>query len=154
MIHTAQVLGENNQERPILIVDREGKMGESLIKELKEQALIVYVSGKAPKTIGNVVHVLFDKQFPTIPDNNYSHIFIIDEKFEITKDIMKPFLKKAEQDKAFLVLAISANFVENSFPLDFVSSYDKAKIVVMGDIFKYDSLYNSNSEINKYIAHI
>jgi type III secretion system FlhB-like substrate exporter len=154
MIHTAQALEENNQERPILIVDREGKIGESLVKELKEQALVVYVSGKAPEIIENVVHVLFDKQFPTIPDNNYSHIFIIDENFEIAKDIIKPFLKKAEQDKAFLVLAVNANFVENSFSLDFVSSYDKAKIVIMGDIFKNDSLYNSASEINKYIVQI
>ncbi|HUD09906.1 MAG TPA: DUF4012 domain-containing protein [Patescibacteria group bacterium] len=154
MTHTALISSENNQDQPILVVDRKGEIGEALIKELKEQALIVYVSRKVPQTSDNVIHVPFDKQFPTIPDNNYSHIFLIDENFEITKDVVKAFLQKAEQNKAYLVLVVNASFVQDSFPLDFISSYDKAKIVVLGDIFKQDALYNSGSEINKYITKI
>jgi hypothetical protein len=154
MNHTAFVANENNQERPILVVDRKGEIGEALAKELKEQTLVVFVSRRAPQGIENIVYVPYDKQFPTIPDNNYSHIFLIDEDFEITKDVVKPFIKKAEQDKSFLVLAINAAFVEESFPLDFISSYDKAKIVILGDIFKKDQLYNPSSEINQYLAEI
>lgn len=154
MNHTAQVVNENNQDRPILIVDRKGKIGEGLAKELKEQALVVYVSKNAPKLTDNIIHVPFDKQFPTIPDNSYSHIFLIDEDFEITKDVIKPFLKKAEQDKAFLVLAINMSSVQDNFPLDYVSSYDKAKIVVIGEIFQQDVLYDLDAEINRYIAQI
>src|ERR1035437_9199256 len=154
MNHTAQVVNENNQDRPILIVDRKGKIGEGLAKELKEQALVVYVSKNAPKLTDNIIHVPFDKQFPTIPDNSYSHIFLIDEDFEITKDVIKPFLKKAEQDKAFLVLAINMSSVQDNFPLDYISSYDKAKIVIIGEIFQQDMLYDLDSEINKYIAQI
>jgi len=154
MTHTAQDIHENNQDHPILVVDRKGEIGEALIKELKEQALIVYVSKKVPQASDNVIHVPFDKQFPTIPDNSYSHIFLIDEDFEITQNITKPFLKKAEQDKAFLVLVVNASFVQEAFPLDFVSSYDRAKIVILGDIFKKDALYNTSSEINRYISEI
>ena len=154
MIHTAQPLFEDNQNHPILIVDRKGEIGEALARELKEHALIVYVSKKSPESTDNIVYVPFEKQFPTIPDNRYSHIFLIDENFELTKDIIKPFLKKAEQDNAYLVLAINSNFVEDNFPLDYISSYDRAKIVILGNIFKQDSLYDSSSAINKYLAQI
>jgi hypothetical protein len=154
MSHTAQSLFEDSQDRPILIVDRKGEIGEALAKELKEQSLVVYVSRKSPNFVDNIIHVPFEKQFPTIPDNIYSHIFLIDENFELTKDVLKPFLKKAEQDRAFLVLAINAVSVDNSFPLDYVSSYDRAKIVILGDIFRQNGLYDSESEINKYLAQI
>src|ERR1035437_8256669 len=154
MNHTAQDVLQNNQDRQILIVDRKGGIGEALAKELKEQSLVVYVSRKSPEFVDNVIHVPFEKQFPTIPDNNYSHIFLIDEDFEITKDVVKPFLKKAEQNSSFLVLAINASSVQDNFPLDYISAYDKAKLVIMGDIFKQDKLYDSESEINKYIAQI
>jgi hypothetical protein len=154
MNHTALVTNENHQDRPILIVDRNGKIGEVLAKELQEQALVVYVSRVAPETATNIVYVPFDKQFPTIPDNSYSHIFLIDENFEISNNVVKPFLKKAEQDKAYLVLAVNTSFIEDSFPLDFISSYDNAKIVILGDIFKKDEIYNSDSQINKYIEQI
>ncbi|MGA2967763.1 MAG: hypothetical protein ABSD69_01140, partial [Candidatus Levyibacteriota bacterium] len=154
MNHTALVTSENNQDRPILVVDRKGEIGEALIKQLKEQALVVYVSRKAPQDIENIIHVPFDKQFPIIPDNSYSYIFLIDEDFGITKNVIKPFVKKAEADKSLLVLAVNASFVEESFPLDFISSYDKAKIVIIGDIFKKDEIYNSSAEINQYITQI
>jgi hypothetical protein len=154
MNHAAFVTNENHQDRPILIVDRNGKIGEVLAKELQEQSLVVYVSRVAPETATNIVYVPFDKQFPAIPDNSYSHIFLIDENFEISNNVIKPFLKKAEQDKAYLVLAVNASFIEDSFPLDFISSSDKAKIVILGDIFKKDEIYNSDSQINKYIEQI
>jgi len=154
MNHTALVTSENNQDRPILVVDRNGKIGEVLANELKEQALVVYVSKVSPETANNIVYIPFDKQFPTIPDNSYSHIFLIDEDFEITNNVLKPFLKKAEADKSDLVLAVNASAIEDSFPFDFISSYDRAKIVILGDIFKKDALYDSNSEINKYLAQI
>jgi hypothetical protein len=154
MNHTAFVTNENNPDRPILVVDRKGEIGQALINELKEQAVVVYVSRMAPEATTNVIFVPFDKQFPTIPDNSYSHIFLIDEEFEISKNVIKPFLKKAEADKAYLVLAVNAAFVEDAFPLDFISSYDKAKIVILGDIFKKDALYDSSSEINQYLVQI
>lgn len=136
------------------MVDKKGKIGEALVRELNQQALVVYVSRKTPEALENIVYVPFDKQFPTIPDNTYSHIFLIDEDSEIMKNALKPFLKKAEQDNSFLVLVANANLVEESFPLDFVSSYDKAKAVIFGDIFMQDSLYDLDSEINRYIAQI
>src|ERR1035437_6256133 len=154
MIHTAQVNNETSQSRPILIVDKQGRLGEALANELKSQALIVYCSRFAPQAAENIVYVPFDKQVPIIPDNNYSHIFLIDEEFEITKDVIKAFLKKAEQDKAFLVVAISERFVKNSFPLDFISSYDKIKLVILGEIFKKNSSYDQDSAIGNYINSI
>ena len=51
MNHTALVANEIHQDRPILIVDRKGEIGEALAKQLKEQALVVFVSKTQPEQL-------------------------------------------------------------------------------------------------------
>ncbi len=151
MSHTALISTNNNQDHPILIVDRRGELGEALVEELKSQALVVYVSKNPPKDSENVIHIPFIKKTPSIPDNTYSHIFLIDEELEIAKDVAKVFIEKAQKDNSFLVLAIGASYADEKFLQDFTSPYEKTKIALLGDIFQKDKIYNSNSQINKFI---
>ena len=44
MSHSALITSQKKQERPILIVDRHGLIGEALARQLKSEALIVFVS--------------------------------------------------------------------------------------------------------------
>jgi hypothetical protein len=154
MNHSALAPAENNQDHPILVVDRKGKLGEVLVKELKSQALIVYVSENPPADLDNVIHIPFVKKNPSIPDNVYSYIFLIDEECEIVKDVAKVFIEKAQKDSSFLILAVGASYVDEKFLEDFTSSYEKAKIAVLGDIFQKDKIYDSISRINKFIIQI
>ena len=70
---------EKKQEYPILIVDKVGFLGERIAEKLKEETLVVFVSKKEIIPTENVIHIPFLNKFPTIPDNIYSHLIIIDD---------------------------------------------------------------------------
>jgi hypothetical protein len=151
MNRTAFVISEKKTDYPILIVDKEGKIGEALAKELKNESLVIFVSKKAPEALDNIVHVPFLKKIPTIPDNTYSHIFLIDEKIEIADELIQAFVKKAKNDNSSLNLVINLNFASEIFIESFISTYNKATVIITGDIFKKDAIYNSQTGINKFI---
>ena len=107
-----------------------------------------------PEEIENVIHVPFLKKFPTIPDNVYSHIFLVDENLEIPKDVLQAFLKKAKNDHSAIVLCAWRGSITNDFINEFLFSYDGAKVAVYGDIFAKDFIYNSKTLVNKFIKQI
>lgn len=151
MTHTALITTEKKHEYPILIVDKKGDIGESLANELKLESLVVLVSSKEIASDENIVHVPFVKKIPTIPDNTYSHIFVIDEDFEFSKHTLKSFVKKASQDKAYLIFSTNYSMVDNAFLENTASSYEKLKIILLGDVFSEKFIFNKNNYVNKYI---
>jgi hypothetical protein len=154
MDRTAFITTQKKQEHPILIVDKNGIIGAELAKKLKDESLVVFVSKNPPEEIDNVIHVPFVKKFPTIPDNIYSHIFLVDENLEITKDVLQAFVKKAKNDNSALVLCVWKEHATSDFINDFIFSYDKAKIAIYGDIFAKNFIYNPHTQINKFITQI
>ena len=154
MNRTAFVISERKTNYPILIVDREGKIGEALAKELRNESLVIYVSKNAPQILENIVHVPFLKKVPTIPDNTYSHIFIVDEKVEMGSELLKVFVKKAKNDNSSLDLIISLSFASKIFIENFLNEYEKSKVIITGDIFKKDAIYNPHTGINKFIMQV
>jgi hypothetical protein len=151
MSRTAFVTSEKKTDLPILVVDREGNIGEALVKELRNESLVIYVSKKTPEILENVVHVPFLKKIPTIPDNRYSHIFVIDENIDLTNDLIEEFVKKSSNDGSFLNLIIGLRSSTREFINNNVNVYDKEKIIVFGEIFKSDTVYDRNASINKCI---
>lgn len=151
MNRTALITTEKKHENPILVVDKKGVIGQELANKLKDEALVIFVSKKSIGQSENIVHIPFIKKFPTIPDNTYSHIFLIDEDFEIGKDVLQAFIKKAKNDNSLLIVCLSIYLAKESFINGIISSYDKAKIVLLGDIFQKDQIYNSSTQINKFI---
>ena len=154
MNRTAFVISEKKTQYPILIVDREGEIGEALARELRNESLVIFVSKKTPEVLENIVHVPFLKKIPTIPDNTYSHIFLIDEKMEIGSELMGAFLKKAKNDNSSLNLVINLNSASEAFIENAIGVYDKARIIITGDIFKKNAIYNPHTGINKFILQI
>lgn len=144
---------EKKQKYPILIVDKIGVIGERLIEELKQEALIIFVSAKRIED-PNVIHIPYLKKIPAIPDNSYSHIFIIDEYGKISKNFITPFVNKAKQDLSKLILAININYVDDKFVNDFVLSFEKAKILIFSGIFTKDFIFNSSTYVNKFIQEV
>ena len=142
---------EKKDENPILIVDRNGTIGNALIERLKEESLIVFVSQKQPLVLENVVHIPFIKKVPTIPDNTYSHIFIIDDDTNIFKDSLSSFVKKAQLDRAVLIFLTNVAKINDSSINEIINYYQKAKVIIYGDIFCTDTIYDTKFEINKFI---
>ena len=151
MKRSALVTSERKDEYPILIVDRFGLIGDNLLNRLKEESLVVYVSQKQPETADNVVHIPFLKKVPTIPDNTYSYIFVIDDDTKAIKDSIPVFIKKAKIDSAVFVFAAHMSKLNDQFIANIPNTYEKAKVVIYGDIFGKDVIYDTENIVNKFI---
>lgn len=137
-------------ELPILIIDKKGTVGKELADKLSKESLIILLSDKETK-LENVIHIPFLKKVPQIPDNTYYAQILIDEQMEFSKDLMKAFIKKAQKDNSVLVLVININFADQELISTYLSLYDKLKIVITGDIFIENGIYESSFLINKFI---
>ncbi len=144
---------EKKHEYPILIVDKLGILGEALAKEISSESLVIFVSGKKIED-DNIIHIPYTKKIPTIPDNTYSHIFIIDEYGVISKEFISSFIKKAQHDGSVLTLSIDINLVADDYVYNYVNSFEKAKIVVTADIFANNIIYDPKTYINQFIASV
>jgi hypothetical protein len=150
--HTALITTEKKQNYPILIIDKHGLIGEALVEKLKEDSLIVLVTSLKLNFSNNVIHIPYAKKFPTIPDNIYSHIFIIDESPNFFKEVFTSFLNKAKNDKSDLITIFNLFEKEDSL-IEKITEYKKAKIILYGDVFGEKTL-DKNSYINKFIYQI
>nr|MBI5455751.1 DUF4012 domain-containing protein [Candidatus Levybacteria bacterium] len=151
MNHTALISLEKKHEYPILIIDKRGVLGEALAYKLKIESLVILVSKNISNREEGILHIPYLKKFPTIPDNIYSHIFLIDEELEISKDIIKPLIKKIKKDNSFFIFAVNADSINEEFNSAILSSYDNANVVVIGDIFSRNEIYNPRTYVNKFI---
>ena len=142
------------EENPILIVDRFGVIGDLLLKQLKDESLVVFVSQKQPSTADNVVHIPFLKKIPTIPDNTYSHIFVIDDGTNATKDSLSSFIKKAQKDNAVFLLATHISKINENYVQGILNIYSKTKVVIFGDVFFKDLIFDQRTIISKFIYEV
>ena len=153
MSHPALIAEKANDlaQRPMLVVDKEGIIGDSLIRELTADGIVIYVSKLQPlikeKEEENIVHVPFLKKIPTIPDNNYSYIFIVDDS-AVLREAMSSFLQKAETDKSTLVFITNAFNVSRKLLLEIKDRYRNIKIIIYGDLFDREVINKNTSFVN------
>jgi len=148
---SAFVTSEKKDETPILIVDKLGIIGDALLEQFREESLAVFVSQKKPSSSENVVYIPFFKKSPTIPNNTYSHIFIIDDGTSATKDSLSSFIKKAQYDRAVFLFVTHISKINDQFVSEIPNFYQKAKIAVFGDIFCKNIIYDTTFAVNKFI---
>ena len=144
---------EKKHEYPILIVDKLGILGEALARQISQESLVIFVSGKIIEE-ENIIHIPYLKKIPTIPDNTYSHIFIIDEYGVISKEFISSFIKKARHDNSIITLSLNINQITEDYIYSYIASYEKAKIVVTGDIFANNLIYDPKTYINEFISSV
>lgn len=153
MIKPALFTDSKKNNLPILIVDKIGIIGQELTKKLSQESLVIVLSEKKIEA-ENAVHIPFLKKIPSIPDNTYAHQIIIDEHMELPGDLIEEFVKKAKHDNSSIVLTVSINFVKQDLIDKYLSLYEKLKVVLTGDIFTENILYDTSSWINKFIKSI
>jgi hypothetical protein len=134
---------EKKQEYPILIVDKVGLIGEKIAVKLKNDALVVLVTKKEIPSSENIIHILFQNKFPTIPDNVYSHIIIIDDNDQATREALPSFIKKAQGDKSLLLFAMGLSNENEIIKNQLIDSYSFAKIAIYGDIVSKEIGFNN-----------
>ena len=130
---------------PILVIDREGLIGESLCLKLSQEFLIVFA--------GRGGEVPFSGKFPTIPDNKYSHIIFIDEKGQ-DLEILPKIIKKVKDINANFIFVQGMSLAEEYAADKIMRVCPGAEIAIFGDVFDNKLILGREgykSVINKFI---
>ncbi|MCL4354871.1 DUF4012 domain-containing protein [Patescibacteria group bacterium] len=144
------LLTEKKTPLPVLIVDKVGVIGETLSIQLSGEALVVFVSQKQVYK-NNIIHIPYKNKFPLIPDNPYSHVFVVDDDIFSTRDALPSFLKKAKDENIpFTYIANIYEIKKGLIDLIF-DNYKKSKVALYGDVVCKNSSFFSNN-LN-YIIH-
>jgi len=144
------VASEENSSYPILIIDKNGIVGSSLADKLKEQFLVVLVSGKELDIHKNIIHIPYRKKIPVIPDNSYSHIFTFYNGEEETLEMLSVLVKKAQDTngKVLFLTPLTHNSPALFRRLD-DHIYHSMGIIVYGEVF--DEEARSANMVNYFI---
>ena len=138
---------------PILIVDKKGFIGNALAKILRDQFLVVIVSSAEIERHDNVIHIPYRKRIPLIPDNAYSHIFLIYNGETEMLDMLSSFEEKAEIVKARLLFVTSLTYSSAKlFSRILVPKYRLLQPVLYGETFE-NSISEAN-EINFFVHQV
>lgn len=140
----------------ILIIDRDGLIGDSLSLMLSEKFNIVFVSEGnlyQNKKNQNIIYIPFSEKFPVIPDEKYSHIVFIDEKGK-ELDLLPKIIRKVRDINAEFIFAQGLSS-EGSYVTEKILKLDSnAKIVLFGDVFSDRIISGKDgfkSTINNYL---
>ena len=130
------ITSELSNKNPVLIIDKKGIIGTYLANKLKEQFLVVLVSGRQLSYHDNIIHIPYRKKVPIIPDNSYSHYFIFYNGETELLDMLASFVKKANLTKGKMFFLTS---LEYSSPALFRRLANHAfyhiKIILHGEVF-------------------
>lgn len=144
------VTSEEVTKLPILIVDKKGEIGTSLTRILREQFFVVIVTAKTVERHDNVVHIPYRRKIPLIPDNAYSHLFIIYNGERELLEMLSPFEDKAAAVKARVLFITSLLY---STPQLFTRlqkpEHQSLQKVLFGETF--DNAIKEANEINFFI---
>lgn len=141
-------------KNPILVIDREGLIGEPLCLKLSKEFLLVFVSRKnLNRESENIIHVPFLKKAPEIPDKKYSHIIFIDEEGQDLEFLPK-LIDKAKDVNSDFIFAQGLSCEGEYAVGKILRLYPSAKVVLFGDIFSNELILRKESfksVVNKFI---
>src|SRR5438105_3299978 len=102
------VASEVRQQNPLLIIDKKGTIGIPLARKLQEEFPVVLATALDMEAEKNIIHIPYHKRIPTIPDNAYSHLFLIYNGEKETLVMLSSFMRKAQQTegKVFFVVSL------------------------------------------------
>jgi len=135
---------------PILIVDKKGFIGKALTKILRDQYLVVLVTASSVERHDNVIHIPYRRRIPLIPDNAYSHVFLVYNGETEMLDMLSSFEEKAESVKARLLFISSLSLSSSKlFNKILLSKYRLLQPVLFGETF--ENTITEANEINFFI---
>src|SRR5579885_216265 len=141
---------EEKQNLPILIVDKAGRIGGLLAEKLQEQFLVVVVTGKETVNGKNIIHIPYRRRIPLIPDNTYSHMFLVYNGDQTLLEMLPSFVKKANQTNS-RVLFITSIFETNEKLFRYLANHTYYHVtkIVYGELFDNSTI--DRSTVNVFI---
>lgn len=130
------LISEEERKYPVLLIDKQGSIGTALAYKLLSGFLVIIVSQTIPEALSEqVVHIPFRKKIPRIPDNSFSHIFIVYDKEKLTNAIIPSLIEKASEVDSVIVFLVSLSDLSDKLLTRIRQYAPSAKVIVMGDIF-------------------
>lgn len=127
-------------ERPLLIIDKEGILGNALLTALGKGYLTVFVSAKQPQILATSVHIPYGNHIPRIPDNSFAKIIVFYNGEKETMAILRSLAKKRDETGGDLFICLPLSLVTQERLLAIEEKDSKARIVVYGEAFGKDVL--------------
>ncbi|MBI1982226.1 MAG: DUF4012 domain-containing protein [Candidatus Levybacteria bacterium] len=124
----------------MLIVDREGLLGEAISKKLPSEAEVIFIDER--------------KKVPKIPNNHYDCIFFIQSEKLEEKDLREEIIKKAENDRARFIYILGLSKKTKQYAEEVKSFYNKANVVVYGDLFGEEVVFKIDNAINRFLYQV
>jgi hypothetical protein len=130
------VTNEESSKLPVLIIDKKGTVGNALAQKLREQVLVVLISTGEVEAHKNVIHLPYHKRIPKIPDNAYSHIFVVYNGETEHLDMLTSFVEKARESKGKVFFITSLLFSSiKLFSYLHHQAFRDVQIVLYGETF-------------------
>src|SRR3990167_3509293 len=145
---------KSDKKHPILIVDKIGAIGEELAKELSQDFLVVLLSPNPIEGNAQIIHIPFKKRIPQVPSGNYSKIFVVDDGHSVTRESAFSFIEKARETNCPFFFIGSIRNVDVKHSDQLVSSYSNSKVLIFGDLFDKNLIFDRQTSINKFILQI
>lgn len=137
----------------VLIVDKVGVIGEALALEFSKDFFVVFVTKRPLKEKNEkIAQILFKGKIPKVPNNNYSKIFMVDDGDSVTRESAFSFISKAKLTKSPFFFLGSIRNVDLEHAGEITKSYLNSKVLVFGDLFDKEILFDRNASITKFIV--
>jgi hypothetical protein len=138
---------------PVLIIDKKGFVGSKLADKLKEQFLVVLVSGREIAFHKNIIHIPYRNRIPVIPDNTYSHIFVFYSGEKEIVEMLPALLRKANSSlgKVFFLTSLHSSNPELFKRLSH-HAYHSLNVLLYGEVFDND--LSMGNMVNLFIHQV
>jgi len=155
MLNNSLTAQEKKPYQAILIVDKIGAIGDRLSHELSNDFIVFFVSNRPlSKSNKNIIQSSFKNSIPKVIKNNYTKIFIIDDGNEITRKSVFSFIDNAKLINADVYFLASIRNIDLKYADEIIEYYEKVKVLIFGDLFDNDILFDKNSSITRFIIQI
>ncbi|MBI4096307.1 MAG: DUF4012 domain-containing protein [Candidatus Levybacteria bacterium] len=124
---------------PILIIDKIGFIGNLLAAKLSREFAVIFVGSDS-----------FSGKFPTISDDKYSHIVVIDDEgLSLDLDFLPSVIKKVKDVNAEFIFAQELSAKSEYWSNKILRLYSGGKVVLYGNIFENNKFMRQAQENNR-----
>jgi hypothetical protein len=138
------VISEETVMRPVLIVDKEGVMGQTIVGRIHDEFLPVLISSRDDnKAHVKSVFIPWKKRIPKIPHNLFHSIIIVDNNYPEEKMFISAVIKEAKNRNIPLAVILQKNYSNQEKEKKFINFYDNASLFVIGDVIEKLTIENN-----------
>lgn len=133
----------------VLILDKKSVLGNSLSLVLKNHGQVVLVGEHKPQEAESILFLPYGIHIPEIPEEKYTHVFLIIENTQELSDLLPNISKKTTDDKSRLLIVLHKEIFKEE-TINKIKEYSTdSTIIGVGDIFGCSLLQKKENIIDQ-----